>query len=175
MRVSEVSKSVYHYTTLGGLLGILQSQSLWCTQYSFMNDSSEVLLFKTRLVELLVPTIAKNYRKLCDGDPRAVRFFDQLGGLQKVAEQDTLAIVNAKYQVTGDDIYITSFCGKHSDAYVNDNGLLRRAYGTGGGFAVVFNTAQLEDLVGRGGRTVTNPAICQMSYTAMTRQGSNAS
>jgi DUF2971 family protein len=149
MRVSETSKSIYHYTTLNGLLGILNSQCLWCTQYLFMNDSSEVLLFKPRLVELLIPTVMERYRKLCEDNPRTVPFLDQHGGLQQVAERDTAGLVDAQYRVTGDDIYITSFCGEHTNPYVNANGLLSqwRAYGQGGGFAIVFNTAQLEELL----------------------------
>ncbi len=33
---------VYHYTDVGGLIGILSSKRLWATDYRFLNDSSEL-------------------------------------------------------------------------------------------------------------------------------------
>src|SRR5690349_18151259 len=32
---------LFHYTTAGGLLGILQSNSVWATQATFCNDADE--------------------------------------------------------------------------------------------------------------------------------------
>lgn len=34
-------ETLYHYTSLGGILGILQSRSIWATHASYLNDSSE--------------------------------------------------------------------------------------------------------------------------------------
>lgn len=34
--------NLYHYTSLSGLLGILQSQKIWGTEFSYLNDSSEM-------------------------------------------------------------------------------------------------------------------------------------
>jgi hypothetical protein len=36
------NKHIYHYTTASGLLGILQSQTIWATETSYLNDSQEV-------------------------------------------------------------------------------------------------------------------------------------
>jgi hypothetical protein len=38
-------ETLYHYTTQDGLLGIIQSRSLWATNVSYMNDSTEFDLF----------------------------------------------------------------------------------------------------------------------------------
>jgi|LQYC01.1.fsa_nt_gi hypothetical protein len=37
---------IYHYTGIEGLQGILQSQSLWATDFHFSNDYTELLMFK---------------------------------------------------------------------------------------------------------------------------------
>jgi len=37
----ETPAYVYHYTTIEGLLGILDQKKLWATDVSFMNDASE--------------------------------------------------------------------------------------------------------------------------------------
>jgi len=34
-------KSLYHYTSLNGILGILRSRSIWATHVSYLNDASE--------------------------------------------------------------------------------------------------------------------------------------
>ena len=34
---------IYHYTDLNGLLGIVGSNSLWATHFSFLNDSNELI------------------------------------------------------------------------------------------------------------------------------------
>jgi hypothetical protein len=54
------------------------------------------------------------------------------------------------YTATGDEIYITSFCGEHKEEYEKKNGLLSqwRGYGSDdGGCIVVFDTLSLEELL----------------------------
>ena len=34
--------SIYHYTSIQGLKGILESKSLWLTHYKFLNDPNEM-------------------------------------------------------------------------------------------------------------------------------------
>jgi hypothetical protein len=63
------SKLVWHYTNGAGLLGILQSASIFATQVSALNDSKETEyatdLYKTALNDLI---------KERDGEPEAVEF-----------------------------------------------------------------------------------------------------
>jgi len=33
---------LHHYTSFAGISGILESQTIWATQFSHLNDSSEV-------------------------------------------------------------------------------------------------------------------------------------
>jgi hypothetical protein len=60
--VSDVYKRLFHYTTWNGLMGILDSHSLWATHYKFLNDSSEIILFKDKLLELLLPRMLDFYK-----------------------------------------------------------------------------------------------------------------
>lgn len=42
MRVRPQNTLIYHYTTLQGLKGILESQEMWFTDYGYLNDSDEL-------------------------------------------------------------------------------------------------------------------------------------
>jgi len=146
-KTSEVYKNLYHYTTWDGALGILNSRSLWATHYKFLNDYSEIKLFRDRLVRLILPFVREQYEELIKRSPGAKSKIDEDGGLDQAIQHDTEAFVDAQYHATGDEIYIVSFCGEHDNPHINSNGLLSqwRAYGAGGGFAFVFDTHQLED------------------------------
>lgn len=144
---SEVYKNLYHYTTWDGLSGILNSGNLRATHYKFLNDYSEITLFRDRLVRLILPHVQKQYEELIKRSPHAKSEIDKEGGLTLAVQYDSEAFVDAQYHATGDEIYIASFCGEHSDAYVNSNGLLSqwRGYGARGGYALVFDTKKLEE------------------------------
>lgn len=148
-KVSELYKNLYHYTSWEGLLGILNSRSLWATQYRFLNDYSEIILFRDRLITLMSPYVRQSYDHLLKDSPHVQQEIDQDGGLLQNVQHDTEVLVDAKYRATGDDIYILSFCGEHKNPLVNKNGLLSqwRGYGAGGGFALVLNTVKLEKIL----------------------------
>lgn len=146
-KTSEVYKNLYHYTTWDGALGIIESRSLWATHYKFLNDYSEIKLFRDRLVRLILPYVREQYEELIRHSPHAKSKIDEDGGLDNAIKHDTEAFVDAQYHATGDEIYIVSFCGEHSNPHINSNGLLSqwRAYGVGGGLALVFDTQMLEE------------------------------
>jgi hypothetical protein len=148
-KTSEVYERVYHYTTWNGLLGILQSSTLWATHYKFLNDYSEIVLFKDKLISWLLPHVRQAYEELMKQSPGVEQKINRVGGLGQAVQHDTEVFVNAQYEVTGDEIYILSFCGEHKDPRINSNGLLSqwRGYGAGGGFALVFNTHKLEEMM----------------------------
>lgn len=148
-KTSEVYEKLFHYTTWDGLLGILQTQALWATHYKFLNDYSEIVLFRDKLISLILPYVREAYEKLIMQYPHIKQSINQKGGLGQVVQHDTEVVVDAQYRATGDEIYILSFCGQHKNPHVNINGLLSqwRGYGTGGGFALVFNTQKLEEML----------------------------
>lgn len=53
-------KSLFHYTTAAGLIGIITTQTLWATHANFLNDSAECQL----LNRLLTPQIEKEFAGL---------------------------------------------------------------------------------------------------------------
>lgn len=148
-KVSEIYENLYHYTTWDGLLGILKSQKLWATHCRFLNDFSEIVLFRERLVNLMLPYVQQSYDQLLQDSPHVEEKIKQEGGLGQVIRHDTEVVVDGQYKATGEEIYILSFCGEHKNHHVNRNGLLSqwRGYGAGGGFAIVLNTQKLEEIL----------------------------
>lgn len=146
--VSEEYKKLYHYTTWEGSLGILQTQTLWATNYRFLNDYSELVLIRDKLIDFVVPIVKKEW-KLIERRKDVQRFIGQNGGLDQVVRNDAAAIIDGAYKATGDEICIASFCGEDKNPYVNSNGLLSqwRGYGSGGGAALIFNTKKLEEIL----------------------------
>lgn len=51
--MSSLPEVLYHYTTQAGLLGILQSDSLWATKIHYLNDASEYQLALSLASEIL--------------------------------------------------------------------------------------------------------------------------
>jgi hypothetical protein len=131
------------------MLGILDTQQLWATHYKFLNDYSEIVLFRERVIEFLRPHVMQEYRVLVSECRLANEKIAEQGGLDSVVRHDATAVVDAMYRALSGEIYIASFCGEHhEDEYINTNGLLSqwRGYGGDGGFALVFRSDQLEDL-----------------------------
>lgn len=141
-KTSEAYKKLYHYTNWDGLYGIIQNQTLWATHCKFLNDYSEIELFRSKLIEFLLPHVLQ-----------------KCNGLITDAEHETKVFVDAMYKATGYEFYTVSFCGEHkTDEYINTNGLLSqwRGYGKDGGFALVFDTKKLEKILQHEGKRYTN-------------------
>ena len=45
-KISEIYPGLYHYTNKQGLYGILENQCVRATHYKFLNDYSEIELFR---------------------------------------------------------------------------------------------------------------------------------
>jgi hypothetical protein len=149
-KVSEVSPRLYHYTTEQGLYGILDNQCLWATHYKFLNDSSEIILFRDKLIKFLSPSTLDYLKKLISNHPNTLACISDMGGMDTVVKSATEGIVDTLYKFLSHEIYITSFCGEHTtDDFINENGLLSqwRAYGGDGGFAVVFKKHELDEML----------------------------
>jgi Protein of unknown function (DUF2971) len=128
--LAEQHPELIHYTSAAGLAGILRSQTLWATHYAYLNDTAEVKHFiKSRLPELLKKLIAQHG-----------------GNLE--AEQISDFILNSLLPLV--EAYIVSFCTvSNGDSLVSHHGLLSqwRGYGQDGGYAIVFDTAGLSQLL----------------------------
>lgn len=150
-KTSEVYKKLYHYTTWEGLKGILQIQSLWATNYKFLNDYSELVLFRDKLVSLIYPVVLEGYKQLIAHKPSLKGKIQEQGGLDRIVQHDAEALIDSQYRALGNEIYILSFCGEPEKQSIADNGLLSqwRGYGAGGGAALIFDTEKLEEILAK--------------------------
>lgn len=145
VQIADEHPQLYHYTGSQGLMGILESQSLWATNYKFLNDSKEIIYCREKLTEWILPAVIMSYKKLHDMKPHYPAEIEKRGGIEACASRDAERFVLSKYRAFGDEIYITSFCGISNSGFVNDSGLLSqwRGYGRDGGYALVFDTKEL--------------------------------
>jgi GTPase SAR1 family protein len=154
-KVSEVSPRLYHYTTEQGLYGILDNQCLWATHYKFLNDYSEIELFRDKLIKELYPSIFKFFEEEVTKYPIYEKILSNQLNLDDLAKNEINSFVNSTYEFLSNEVYITSFTGEHTNSsqdtneFINKNGLLSqwRAYGGDGGFAIIFKTCELEEMV----------------------------
>lgn len=68
-----VDTSLYHYTSLTGMIGIITSKAIWATDCSFLNDRSEFDYARTLfLSELALTKPARTGSRLpsCGRQPR---------------------------------------------------------------------------------------------------------
>ncbi len=150
-KTSSVYPKLYHYTNHKGLDGILTSQSLWAKNYKSLNDEKEIILFmKERLPAFLYPHIEETYLKKLFEEPNVRdNFFRSNTSFEKVAKHDADLMGPCLFNPLEDQIYICSFSGETNNKNINNHGLLSqwRAYGDDGGYCIVFNTKELEDLM----------------------------
>lgn len=139
--IPDAVQSIYHYTTIGGLKGIVESNSLWATNSNYLNDKHEI-----------------------------VHGFDLLGAMSgeiKTSASHTEDLVDFIKQVAGMDVnaiispnYIVSFCQ-------NGNQLSQwRGYGSyGNGISIRFSTSALKTYFSEyGGRTGTTSFFVPVIY-----------
>jgi hypothetical protein len=156
MEVWEEHDEVYHYTTLSGLKGILETQTLHATHFAFLNDSNEIYQIRPRLVETALLITTKLYEDAAAANQRAREGMEAAGGIPALAAHDAVGVVDSMYRVTlGLDggtkffqPFVVSFCG-HKEPYEREHGLLSqwRAYGKDSGYAIVFDTKALVALL----------------------------
>jgi hypothetical protein len=142
-RKKEIEDSLFHYTNENGLYGILSSQSLWATHYSFLNDRKEFWHY----IEEQGKNIAFKQRLIGLGN--AIR------GLS--AEKSEINEINfPEFQQRCKDVvecyapFIFSFCSVEEDeeqTFANGDLIMWRAYSQKGGYAIRFSKVGLTDLL----------------------------
>ena len=152
---------LYHYTGINGLKGIIESQTLWATQYKYLSDVEEITNFRNQLPNILRPVL-KTVFSLLNTEQRAI-LLRAHGSIDKALDEEpknlSTAMYNATFFGTQDnppfaEPYITSFCSvDKGDNRVADHGLLSqwRGYGIQGGYAIIIDTDDLIQLFGEEG------------------------
>lgn len=148
--VSEQYSELLHYTTSGGLSGILSSGSLWATDARFLNDSSEIEhFFEQRLRSILVDEANRYALELAREPWRLARIISE-GGFEKLVGNEADVWHSALRRVTlaMNRPFVLSFSAPADDR-VRQSGLLSqwRGYGVDGGYALVFDTQKLEAML----------------------------
>lgn len=146
--IATAHPELFHYTSRLGLEGILKSQCLWATNYRHLNDSTEIILFKDKLKEILEPTVRDIFVGMVVDGIGKPGDLAKYGGLDAVVKHDASEWVDKCFESFDDEIYIASFCGTSKDEYIRRNGLLSqwRSYGQGG-FCIELDTRRLLDLL----------------------------
>lgn len=144
--------NLWHYTTLDGLKGIISNQTLWATDYRYLNDSSELFYAKNILQREVFPRVVATIKQEYDADQYFRQNVDAQGGIESMAKIETCETLDILFEAilnspTLTDIpYVLSFCKADEEKVVlQKNGLLSqwRGYGKDCGFAIVFNKEKL--------------------------------
>lgn len=147
--IADAYPMLWHYTTAAGLDGILKSQQLWATDFRYLNDAEELRgFFERKLPCLIYKGIDEGICKIAHL-PRYQEMLKDAGGDDNIRKDlfewlhDSMTNVTLKLNV-----YVTSFCYSTVDAEL-ENGLLSqwRGYGHDGGYAIIFDTKGLSNLL----------------------------
>jgi hypothetical protein len=154
--VSETYPELFHYTGIDGLMGILRSQTIWATHAAFLNDTHEIIAFRSMLSPLLRRAVANGISERIRRDPAIEEAINQDGGQERVIANISSMLDSSIYKILlGSqkesrlfEPYIASFCSPDS-ADIAQHGLLSqwRGYGPNGGYAIVFDSSALEALL----------------------------
>lgn len=148
----EKHPELFHYTTEGGVFGILESQCLRATHWRHLNDKEEIRQFLGPLPELLQPVLRRQYEYLARTNGPLQILQKHGANLELLHRKDAVTMADALYEalLSDDpkellfDVFITSFCTPDGDyKEVRNHGLLSqwRHYGANGGYAIVFDTS----------------------------------
>ena len=134
------SNELFHYTTANGLMGILKSQTLWCTHARYLNDTNELAV---GIVDIIKPT-------LLEGFTEKIKTHNNIQEdniyISNMLEDYTWRILNSVSPIILKNVFLFSFCAHLQDTLEYENGLLSmwRGYGKDGGYSLVFNKEDLQ-------------------------------
>ena len=159
--VPERHKELFHYTSISALKGILETNSLWATKTTHLNDQSEMELIWPPMEEQVIEQYEAEILDFLQRNPDLKEVINNLGGVDHIAKEDGSRIVGEMHlKLVGNDEtpsvapqYVVSFATHSSDSprdeYHRANGMLSqwRAYGGDKPVAIVFDTAGIDKLL----------------------------
>jgi len=154
--LAEEHQELFHYTGIGGLEGILRTQMLRATHAAYLNDTTELYAFRERLPGILAPSVENGVNNVLKRNPEKRSIVENQGGITSVRDVISAQLSELIYSTLNGTIdsppfvepFIVSFCTTKSPS-IAKSGLLSqwRGYGKEGGYAIVFDTARLSDLI----------------------------
>lgn len=147
---------LYHYTGEAGFDGIVRTQTLWCSHYRDMADTTEVQLMR----DLLVPPVAKQMNAIAACFNRHNRrLWEASGRGEKVAGDLVKALYNSTFDGKGHystlEAYLFSFSTYAGDTdFDREHGIRSQwdRYGKNG-FCFVFDIGEMANLLKQEGDT----------------------
>lgn len=143
--------TLMHYTTCEGLNGIIGSGAVRATRMDHLNDLEEYVGFHKRRLPVVLKeaTLAaiRDAQSTATGRARLEAMGGQELASKKIAEE-LHSLLGSKLDTFGVP-YVACFCAPPPNR--PEDGLLSqwRAYGSDGGYAIVFDTAGLDELMRR--------------------------
>lgn len=154
---------LFHYTTIEGFCGILDSNCMWATHWQALNDAQELQAIHSVLEARLLIRMEEALAKVSAANAEAGKQISKLGSLSQAARHESSALVKALYSATFGksalaDPYMISFCAHDPESYTGKNGLLSqwRAYAQGG-VAIVFDTSRIKSALAREQKRFAHP------------------
>jgi len=138
--------SFFHYTDAAGLIGIVSSDSLYATDYRYLNDSTEGGLIRNYIMPIFEAEDATISRELVKQGFLRSNYYEELGNRanQLEAESQYRSLVKGFDNVS--PFFVVSFCRHAANSYEYQHGLLSqwRAYADSAGFAIEFDETELD-------------------------------
>ena len=159
--VSAEFPELFHYTSIAALRPILQSNTLWATRATHLNDSTETELIWPRIAPIVIGYYRQELHRLARRDRAARNLINRNGGVAQVAQSDGSMMVDIlRAQMLGDateptraPVFIVSFSthsgNYESDEYHRQHGMLSqwRGYCGDDGVAIIFDSSGIEKLL----------------------------
>ncbi|MGC2779510.1 MAG: DUF2971 domain-containing protein [Bradyrhizobium sp.] len=141
--------SIFHYTDTAGAVGILNSQSLFASDFRYLNDSSEGTVIDSLLRPILQDEVAIASKELVAAGFVRPEYYKDLGSNADQLQVEALfrSIITATDNVS--PRFVVSFCRHKEGSEQFEHGLLSqwRGYADRGGFAFEFDEDGLDQLI----------------------------
>lgn len=152
----ESHPEIHHYTSFEGLKGIIETRTLWATNYLYLNDSTETKILMAHIERSLSKRLLSIAERawVSELDARARNFLELCCDPSEFAYVHAGGLIDALHELAIENrgAYVTSFCSHHADKkYDQTNGILSqwRAYANNGGCCIVFDSKQFANLLRR--------------------------
>jgi hypothetical protein len=141
--------SVFHYTSAAGLIGIFENDSLFASDYRYLNDSSEGRVIRDLLLPVFQAEVAEITPKLIKRGWLKKDIYDDHGVSAHRLQAESLYNSISRATDNVSPFFVVSFCRHDEQSTAYKHGLLSqwRGYAQGGGFAVEFDEDGLDELM----------------------------
>ncbi len=130
-----MTEYLYHYTSLEGLKGILESDCLWATDAFKSNDLTEIRFGSEILKKKLIES-----------------------GISRNDAEKFIEVIYKEIKEKAEGFFLTCFSGVIKDKYREDNGVLSQWRGYGS-YAIKFDQEKLKNFIAKEGSTKTEGSV----------------